>query len=101
MPAHRFVLLLVLALAATPLLATAAPKTAQQELMAKCSAQNKGKTGEDYKAAQKACLGGGKSASNAKVSPQQRMKDCNAEATAKQLTGDARKTFVSGCLKTH
>jgi hypothetical protein len=101
MSAHRFAPLLILALAATPLLANAAPKTAQQELMAKCSAQNKGKTGEDYKSSQKACLSSGKTDSNAKVSPQQRMKDCNAEAATKKLSGDARKTFMSGCLKTH
>ena len=30
---------------------------------------------------------------------QQRMKDCNATATQRQLTGDARKAFVSECLK--
>ena len=33
------------------------------------------------------------------VTPQQqRMKDCNAEAKAKQLAGDARKTFMKECL---
>ncbi|WP_345782621.1 PsiF family protein [Dokdonella sp.] len=30
---------------------------------------------------------------------QQRMKDCNAEAKTKALAGDARKTFMSTCLK--
>ena len=30
---------------------------------------------------------------------QQRMKDCNATATQRQLAGDARKAFVSECLK--
>lgn len=30
---------------------------------------------------------------------QQRMKDCNAEAKAKSLKKDARKTFMSSCLK--
>ena len=30
---------------------------------------------------------------------QQRMKDCNATATQRQLSGDARKAFVSECLK--
>lgn len=33
-----------------------AAQTAQQQRMAACSAQNKGKTGQDYKDAQKACL---------------------------------------------
>ncbi len=30
---------------------------------------------------------------------QQRMKDCNAKATAQSLKGDQRKTFMSTCLK--
>ncbi|HSP98350.1 MAG TPA: PsiF family protein [Candidatus Dormibacteraeota bacterium] len=30
---------------------------------------------------------------------QEKMKACNAEAAQKQLTGDARKTFMSDCLK--
>lgn len=90
---------LLLSLGAAPLLADAAakPQTAQQSLMAKCSAQNKGKTGDEYKAAQKACLSG--SAAPAANASQQRMKDCNAQAATQKLQGDARKTFMSGCLK--
>ena len=30
---------------------------------------------------------------------QQKMKDCNAKAGDQKLTGDARKTFMSTCLK--
>jgi invasion protein IalB len=30
---------------------------------------------------------------------QQRMKDCNKQAGEKKLKGDARKKFMSGCLK--
>lgn len=30
---------------------------------------------------------------------QQRMTTCNQQATAKTLKGDARKTYMSGCLK--
>lgn len=30
---------------------------------------------------------------------QQKMKDCNAQATAKQLAGKDRQTFMSACLK--
>lgn len=97
---HLVLALTLSALAAAPLLAGAAPKTAQQELMAKCSAQNKGKTGEDYKSAQKSCLSGGsasgKTSGNAS---QQRMKDCNAQASGKK--GDERKAFMSSCLKSH
>ena len=33
------------------------------------------------------------------TSQQQKMKDCNAEATQKSLSGDARKNFLSSCLK--
>ena len=32
-------------------------------------------------------------------SQQEKMKACNAEATAKSLKGDERKTFMSTCLK--
>ncbi|HCD7251069.1 TPA: phosphate starvation-inducible protein PsiF [Citrobacter farmeri] len=31
--------------------------------------------------------------------PQQRMTTCNQQATAKTLKGDARKTYMSDCLK--
>nr|WP_267966547.1 PsiF family protein [Hydrogenophaga electricum] len=37
--------------------------------------------------------------SNAPATPQERMKSCNTEATAKALTGDARKQFMGTCLK--
>jgi hypothetical protein len=30
---------------------------------------------------------------------QQRMKDCNAQAKSKKLSGDARKDFMSSCLR--
>ena len=33
------------------------------------------------------------------TSPQERMKNCNAEANTQHLNGDARKQFMSGCLK--
>lgn len=37
-----------------------------------------------------------------KVTPQQqRMKDCNATAGQRKLSGDARKTFMSECLSGH
>lgn len=98
---RRFVLASILAvLAASPLLAAAAQKTPQQELMSKCSAQNKGKTGDAYRSAQKSCLSGGsaggKSSANAS---QQRMKDCNAQAAGKK--GEERKSFLGTCLKSH
>jgi hypothetical protein len=89
-------LLACLLLLGSPLVASAA--TPQQQRMADCSARNKGKTGEDYKAAQKACLS---APAPAATTPQERMKSCNADAASKKLAGDARKTFMSSCLKAH
>ncbi|MEG2804381.1 PsiF family protein [Stenotrophomonas sp.] len=89
-------LLACLLLLGSPLLAGAA--TPQQQRMADCSAKNRGKTGDDYKAAQKACLSGTAPAAS---TPQERMKTCNADAASRKLAGDARKTFMSGCLKAH
>ena len=34
----------------------------------------------------------------AETAQQQRMKDCNAEASSKQMKGDARNTFMKSCL---
>ncbi|MDQ1118453.1 MULTISPECIES: PsiF family protein [Pseudoxanthomonas] len=73
-----------------------AAQSSSQTRMAECSAQNKGKKGEEYKAAQKACLSAKPAAA---TTPQERMKSCNADASAKKLAGDARKTFMSSCLK--
>jgi len=39
-----------------------------------------------------------KQPSAAQQAQQQKMKDCNAQATAKNLKGDDRKTFMSSCL---
>ncbi|HAI47317.1 MAG TPA: starvation-inducible protein [Stenotrophomonas sp.] len=89
-------LLACLLLLGSPLIASAA--TPQQQRMADCSASNKGRTGEDYKAAQKACLS---APAPAATTPQQRMKACNADAANRKLAGDARKTFMSSCLKAH
>ena len=36
---------------------------------------------------------------HALTAQQEKMKSCNADATAKGLNGDARKQFMSGCLK--
>jgi hypothetical protein len=35
----------------------------------------------------------------AETAQQQKMKDCNAQATAKQLKGNDRQTFMAQCLK--
>jgi hypothetical protein len=39
-----------------------------------------------------------KQPSAAQAAQQQKMKDCNAQAKTKNLTGDDRKTFMSQCL---
>jgi len=77
--------------------ATKAP-TAQQSRMATCSAQNKGKKGAEYKAAQSACLKGEAAApSTAKSTSQQRMAACSAQNKGKK--GAEYKAAQSACLK--
>lgn len=46
-----------------------------------------------------ACLGLAVSAPVFAGAQQEKMKGCNQEAKAEALTGDARKTFMSKCLK--
>ena len=55
-------------------------------------AQDKSK-GDEKKAAAK------KEPSERQKAHQQRMKDCSKQAGDKQLKGDDRKKFMSGCLK--
>ena len=40
-----------------------------------------------------------KEPSAAQAAQQQKMKDCNASATSQSLKGEARKEFMSTCLK--
>jgi hypothetical protein len=49
----------------------------------------------------KTCLSAGGASTDAKPlnSQQAKMKSCNADAKTKGLSGDARKTFMSSCLK--
>ncbi|SEK81831.1 psiF repeat-containing protein [Pseudoxanthomonas sp. GM95] len=93
----RSILIVCLVLASVTSFSAAAQSSSQTR-MAECSAKNKGKTGDDYKAAQKACLSAKPAAATAST-PQERMKTCNADAATKKLSGDARKTFMSSCLK--
>lgn len=46
-----------------------------------------------------ASAGGKKAPSEKQLRQQEKMKNCNKEAKDKQLKGDARKQFMSGCLK--
>jgi membrane-bound lytic murein transglycosylase len=71
--------------------------TEQQKKMAECSAQNKGKKGEEYKAAQKACLAGEAPAKADKpMTQQEKMKKCSAENKGK--TGEEYKKAQKECL---
>ena len=107
----------VLALATVTTYAAPATKTLtpQQQRMADCSHQSKGKKGAEHKAFMSACLKGKSTAStsaaaapaakpaasSAKMAQREKMKTCNAEAKTKALKGADRKTFMSSCLKGH
>ena len=69
--------------------------TAQQNKMTTCNAEATTKTlkGDDRKAFMKTCL----SAKAEPATQQDRMKQCNTDATGKK--GDERKAFMSSCLK--
>ena len=94
------------ALAADP--APAKTPTPQQQRMKDCNVQAADKKGDERKAFMSTCLKGGTTAAAAPavaaapakpMTQQQKMKSCNADAGAKHLSGDARKTFMSTCLK--
>jgi hypothetical protein len=84
---------------ATPPAATASkPQSAQQQRMATCAAANKGKKGDEYKAAQSACLKADSTAANKARTPQQeRMATCSAQNKGKK--GNDYKAAQSACLK--
>ena|SRR5690348_7725424 len=84
--------------AAAPATAPAKAPTAQQQRMATCAAQNKGKKGADYKAAQSACLKGQSVVpGTARTTQQQRMAACSAQNKGKK--GAEYKAAQSACLK--
>ena len=97
---------------------------AQQEKMKGCNAEAKGMKGAERKAFMSKCLkkdyvlkseaapaaapaakAEAKPAATAaapateKAKPQDKMKNCNAEAKTKAMKGDERKTFMKNCLK--
>jgi hypothetical protein len=121
---HRLIAAALLAaIAATPAFAepaSPAPATAaqpekalspQQQKMKDCNADAKAKAlaGDERKAFMKTCLskeGAPAAESAAETKPlsgreaqQQKMKDCNKEASEKSLKGKERKSFMSTCLK--
>ena len=82
--------------------------TPQQQKMKDCNAQATGKKGAERNAFMKTCLKGDDakaSGSDFVAAPpatgdqREKMKTCNADANTKGLKGDARKTFMSTCLK--
>ena len=90
------------ALIASPLLASSAfaadgATTPQQQRMATCSAQNKGKKGDDYKKAQSDCLKGNDTTAAAPMTQQQKMAMCSKQNKGKK--GDDYKKSQSDCLK--
>jgi psiF repeat len=93
---------LALTIAATGVFAADAaaskPLTAQQQKMADCSAANKGKKGDDYKASQKACLSGtaAPAAASAPMTQQQKMAACSKQNKGKK--GDDYKSAQKACL---
>ena len=88
---------------------------AQQEKMKGCNKEAKGMKGDERKAFMSKCLKkdytlkagtateekatASAAAPDAAPTQQNKMKACNADAKTKALTGDARKAFMSSCLK--
>ena len=76
--------------------AASKPLTAQQQKMADCSAANKGKKGDEYKSAQKACLSGSAAPASAPMTQQQKMAACSKQNKGKK--GDDYKSAQKACL---
>ena len=72
----------------------------QQQLMKDCNAKAGSKKGDERKIFLSTCLKQGTHAqSEAQKKQQARMSACNKQAYEKNLSGEARKTFMSSCLK--
>ena len=76
--------------------AASKPLSASQQKMADCSAANKGKKGDEYKSAQKACLAGAPAAASAPLTQQQKMSACSKQNKGKK--GDDYKSAQKACL---
>jgi len=76
--------------------AASKPLTAQQQKMADCSAANKGKKGDEYKAAQKACLSGQAAPASAPMTQKEKMAYCSKQNKGKK--GDDFKAAQKACL---
>ena len=71
--------------------------TPHQGKMKSCNAEAGDKKGDERKAFMSSCLKAGAPA--APMTQQDKMKKCNADASAKSLKGDEREGFMSECLK--
>jgi hypothetical protein len=81
-----------------PALAAEGAMSSSQSRMATCSAQNKGKKGDDYKKAQSDCLKGVDApVAAAPMTQQQKMAMCSKQNKGKK--GDDYKKAQSDCLK--
>ena len=77
--------------------AASKPLTASQQKMADCSAANKGKKGDDFKASQKACLSGAPAAApSAPMTQKEKMAACSKANKGKK--GDDFKASQKACL---
>jgi len=76
--------------------AASKPLTAQQQKMADCSAANKGKKGDEYKSAQKACLSGQAAPASAPMTQKEKMAYCSKQNKGKK--GDDFKSAQKACL---
>jgi hypothetical protein len=76
--------------------AASKPLTAQQQKMADCSAANKGKKGDEYKSAQKACLSGQAAPASAPMTQKEKMSYCSKQNKGKK--GDDYKAAQKACL---
>jgi hypothetical protein len=76
--------------------AASKPLTAQQQKMADCSAANKGKKGDEFKAAQKACLSGQAAPASAPMTQKEKMAYCSKQNKGKK--GDEFKAAQKACL---
>jgi len=77
--------------------AASKPLTAQQQKMSDCAAANKGKKGDEYKSAQKACLSGAAApAASAPMTQKEKMAYCSKQNKGKK--GDDYKSAQKACL---
>ena len=94
--------LAVAALALTGVAAEAKDKTPQQQKMADCSKENAGKKGDEFKAAQKACLAKPAAAAASGAAPAAAatgaQATCDAQAAEKKLHGAAKTSFTKKCV---